>query len=147
MCRVFRENEPALTPIYARFSSWTGGGRGPPSLRLRNRRHVSRRRVDGRPVVAQHRPKYTSAGVGEMQSTTFDPVVHGWHFNNTDIEWEVLNEGGRHGKNLCGGMVYLALDYFNGNRAIPPDTTPPDMRSVLGKKIYDRQKDAHKHTL
>jgi hypothetical protein len=38
------------------------------------------------------------------------------------------------------------LDYFNASRAIPPDKDPPDMRSSLGKKIYDRQKDAHQHT-
>lgn len=82
-----------------------------------------------------------------MQSTNFDPAVHGWHFNNSNIEWEMFHEGGLHGKNLCGGMVYLALDYFNANRAIPPDTDPPDARSTLGKKIYDRQKAAHKHTL
>lgn len=82
-----------------------------------------------------------------MQSTSFDPAVDGWHFSNTDIEWEMFNEGGLHGKNLCGGMVYLALDYFKGSRAIPPDTTPPPPRSALGQKIYDRQKSAHKHTL
>jgi hypothetical protein len=82
-----------------------------------------------------------------MQTTSFDPAVDGWHFSNTDIEWEMLHEGGPSGKNLCGGMVYLALDYFNGGRAIPPDTAPPPPRSTLGQKIYARQKTAHKHTL
>lgn len=81
-----------------------------------------------------------------MLSTAFDPSQHGFHFSNNDIEWEI-HAGGPGGKNLCGGMVYAALDSFLYRRAIPPDSKPPAKRSPLNDYIYRRQVAAHLRTV
>jgi len=69
-----------------------------------------------------------------MPTTTFDPAVHGFRFNNrfrnviaTLPGVPKLRTSGR-----CGGMAYAALDYFSLHRAapkfvpVPPARVPPD---------------------
>lgn len=75
--------------------------------------------------------------------TAFDPAQHGFHFSNSKIEWEILHAGGVSGTNLCGGMIYAALDSFLSLRSIPPDRNPPAKRTPLNSYIYVRQKTAH----
>lgn len=78
--------------------------------------------------------------------TAFDPIQHGFHFSNDDIEWEI-HPGSVVGKNLCGGMIYAALDSFLYRRTIPSDTKPPARRTSLNSYIYDRQISAHIKTV
>jgi hypothetical protein len=76
--------------------------------------------------------------------TTFNPAVHGYHFSNDNIEWEW---GPLSGKNLCGGMVYAALDYFRFGMCIPQMKTPPAQGTKEQQYILDRQWDAHRSTI
>ncbi len=75
--------------------------------------------------------------------TAFDPQQHGFHFSNDKIEWEALHAGGVSGTNLCGGMIYAAMDSFLSLRSVPPDRSPPAKRTPLNSYIYRRQKTAH----
>jgi hypothetical protein len=69
-----------------------------------------------------------------MPTTTFDPAMHGFHFDNRFVNVVVslpgvpkLRTNGR-----CGGMAYAALDYYSLHRAAPtfkpspPARVPPD---------------------
>ncbi len=76
--------------------------------------------------------------------TNFDPVIHGFKFSNSDIEYELF---GVVGKNLCGGMIYAAKDNFFHRRTIPSATTPPARNTPLNSYIYDRQESAHWGTI
>jgi hypothetical protein len=75
--------------------------------------------------------------------TSFDPSLHGFQFSNDDILWSLGPLGG---KQLCGGMVYAALDYFTDTMTIPPDTDAPTPGTPLHSYIYGRQVDAHEST-
>lgn len=79
--------------------------------------------------------------------TVFDPAIHGFKFTNKKIEYELLHRGGKHGKNLCGGMIYAALDNFLFLHTIPRQTDPPLIGSSLNSYIYKRQTDAHRFTV
>jgi len=79
---------------------------------------------------------------------SFTPAKHGYHFKNSDIEWSIaLPVLGMvlpiSGKQLCGGMVYSALDFFLGGKNIPTDTTPPAIGTKLNNYITERQESAH----
>ena len=80
-------------------------------------------------------------------ATAFDPATDGFKFSNNDVKWEWPHPGGPHGSNLCGGMVYAALDYFKAGKTIPPDTTPPAIRTPLNSYITSRQLAAHVRTV
>jgi hypothetical protein len=81
---------------------------------------------------------------------SFTPAKHGFHFKNSDIEWAVdipipllgLTYTAS-GKQLCGGMVYSALDFFLGGKNIPNDTTAPGLGTRLNNYITERQASAH----
>ena len=81
-----------------------------------------------------------------MLQTTFMPAIQGYHFSNSDIKWE-LHPGGPHGENLCGGMVYSALDHHYARKPIPKDSDPPPVRTPLNAHIYSRQVSAHAYTV
>lgn len=80
-------------------------------------------------------------------ATAFDPATDGFKFSNNEIKWEWPHPGGPHGSNLCGGMIYAALDYFNSPKTIPPETTPPAIRTPLNNYITSRQLVAHVKTV
>jgi len=69
------------------------------------------------------------------KSTNFNPTVHGFKFANT---FQGVDASRRYG-GLCGGMVYVALDYFNANKTIPQQTYAPSNRYPLHSYIYRRQ--------
>ena len=79
-----------------------------------------------------------------MIMTRFDPEIHGFHFSNAYIKWSA---GPIDSTQLCGGMVYAALDYFYGKLTIPPDKAVPVEGSDLHNYIFDRQCGAHGSTL
>jgi len=81
-----------------------------------------------------------------MLPTDFDVSKHGFHFSNNDIEWEV-HPGSIRGKNLCGGMIYAALDTFLCSHTAPPDTDPPPRGTPMNQYIVQRQLKAHNKTL
>jgi hypothetical protein len=89
---------------------------------------------------------------------SFTPAKHGFHFRNRDIEWGVkvgiATPFGliplhtvKAGKQLCGGMVYAALDFFTGGRNIPKSTRPPALGTPLNDYITERQAAAHVGTV
>jgi len=47
------------------------------------------------------------------------------------------------GKQLCGGMVYAAPDFFHGAKNIPVHTAPPAVGTSLNNYSYNRQVSAH----
>ncbi|MEX0359416.1 MAG: hypothetical protein AB3N10_00380, partial [Allomuricauda sp.] len=71
--------------------------------------------------------------------TRFNPVQHGFKFNNSfknifidAIDWRT---GG-----LCGGMSYASLDYYHARNISTPKTAlRPTEGSPLQKYLYDRQ--------
>jgi hypothetical protein len=78
-----------------------------------------------------------------MPLTTFRPEVHGFLFENNFRNAIAL---GIETKGRCGGMAYLALDYFNSRIPVPThepqdfgteDEVPPD-GSVLASLIFAR---------
>lgn len=79
-----------------------------------------------------------------MLRTSFVPLEHGYHFSNNDIEWKFLFV---HGKNLCGGMMYSALDYYFNRMVVPSQRKPPPVGSELNDYITDRQMTAHLNTV
>ena len=62
-----------------------------------------------------------------MPTTTFDPAIHGFRFDNRFVNVVVSLPGVPkfRTKGRCGGLTYAALDYFTLLRAAPtftPDT-------------------------
>src|SRR5262249_23934143 len=69
----------------------------------------------------------------------FEPARHGFRFPNCFVNNFVLGplkftSGGR-----CGGMSYVALDYFHAGAPIPEGTDLPEIDTTLGKYIVRRQ--------
>ncbi len=79
-------------------------------------------------------------------STPFESAKHGFHFSNNDTVWNVPGTP-IHGKFLCGGMVYTALDYFYGHKQIPQRKTAPPLNHKLNRYIIARQNAAHVRTV
>jgi hypothetical protein len=55
-----------------------------------------------------------------MGLTSFDPVKHGFHFDNTFVNhvlFDLITTNG-----LCGGMAFSALDYFYAGIPVPTHT-------------------------
>jgi|GEM_PF-3299380 len=75
-----------------------------------------------------------------MPITSFDPTSEGFQFSNAHIQWTF---GPFSNTQLCGGMSYAALDYYNSDFAIPRQTAVPVEKSTLHSYIYSRQIDAH----
>ena len=69
-----------------------------------------------------------------MPRTTFDPVIHGFRFDNRFVNVVVSLPGvpKLRTKGRCGGLTYAALDYYSLHRAAPafaptpPARVPPD---------------------
>ena len=80
-----------------------------------------------------------------MYRTSFDPVRHGFRFQNGAIAWTRVPLP--FNKVLCGGMIYAAMDYYLNGTPVPPDDEPPEIDSLLNDYIYNRQLDAHKNTV
>jgi hypothetical protein len=61
----------------------------------------------------------------------FSTADHGFHFSNTDITWTIRTPDFLiiTGTELCGGMVYSALDYFQGYQ-----NSHAEMASVLNPR-------------
>ncbi|MBM4075704.1 MAG: hypothetical protein FJ267_08695 [Planctomycetes bacterium] len=79
-----------------------------------------------------------------MPSTSFDPATEGFQFSNAYIQWTF---GPLSSTQLCGGMCYAALDYYNTDFAIPRQKDVPVEKSTLHTYIYNRQWDAHQVTV
>jgi hypothetical protein len=79
-----------------------------------------------------------------MPFTTFTPARHGFHFSNNDIDWSIFF---LKGKNLCGGMIYAAMDFYLNGMTIPADTRAPPEGSPLQAYILGRQEIAHANTV
>jgi hypothetical protein len=74
----------------------------------------------------------------------FDPTTDGYHFSNNDIEWSWAF---LKGKNLCGGMIYSALDYWWAGMEIPQTSKTPPEGDPVQVYIVDRQWTAHQNTV
>ena len=74
--------------------------------------------------------------ISTARMTRFDPVQHGFRFTNTFQNvtgvFDIVVGG------LCGGMVYSALDYFNGATATPTQSYRPVSGTTLESYIYNR---------
>lgn len=81
-----------------------------------------------------------------LLETRFDPKKHGFRFSNNDTVWNVPGTP-IHGKFLCGGMVYTALDYYYGYKTIPQRTVAPPINHKLNRYIIARQNAAHVRTV
>lgn len=80
----------------------------------------------------------------------FKPQEHGFRFSNGQIKWSMPLPVAPFllpGEQLCGGVVYAALDYFLSAMPIPTRTTPPPEGSQLQLYIYQRQVQAHWNTV
>lgn len=73
--------------------------------------------------------------------TRFRPQEHGFHFSNNDVQYEYNLF---HGTQLCGGMSFASLDYFNYQMPIPADTSAPAVGTPLNNYLLRRQMDAHR---
>jgi hypothetical protein len=80
-----------------------------------------------------------------MYQTGFSTQDNGFRFSNSDIRWSWGPF--QHSTALCGGMSYAALDYFHAAMEIPQTATAPPEGTPLQKYIYDRQMNAHAHTV
>lgn len=75
-----------------------------------------------------------SSTSASRKMTTFNPVVHGFKFNNRykttwmDVAGVKIGTDG-----LCGGMSYAAADYFRTNKKIPTQ----DYRPAIGTTLYN----------
>lgn len=80
--------------------------------------------------------------------TGFDPLVHGFRFNNAfppHPHIQLPTPFGRirigDAKNgLCGGMVFAALDYFHAGQPVPETRKPPSgdiLFDYIVKRLYD----------
>jgi len=78
-----------------------------------------------------------------MPITPFNPVKHGFHFSNNNIEWKVLIFKQ---VALCGGMSYAAIDFYTYNIAVPPIKDAPALLTPLNAYILARQWKAHENT-
>jgi hypothetical protein len=84
-----------------------------------------------------------------MPNTTFDPTVHGFHFDNRFVNVVAPLPGGAklRTRGRCGGMTYAALDYFHQGRPAPayaprpPARVPPDAHP-LARYLLTRQLDS-----
>lgn len=87
------------------------------------------------------------------KDTTFNPRVHGLHFQNTDFPGDILIDVpgigtvnfGHTSYALCGGMSYAALDTYNLGGRAPLDTTPPSAGTPNRSYIYRRQQDSFRY--
>ncbi len=80
--------------------------------------------------------------------TGFDPLKHGFHFNNAfppHPQIQLATPFGRikigDAKNgLCGGMVFAALDFFHAGQPTPENKKPPTgdlLFDYIVKRLYD----------
>jgi hypothetical protein len=74
-----------------------------------------------------------------MTLSPFEPARHGFHFANWFVNHFVfgplkLTSGGR-----CGGMSYVALDYYFASQPVPEMKDLPESSTTLGKLIVRRQ--------
>jgi hypothetical protein len=84
-----------------------------------------------------------------MTMTSFDPAVHGFHFDNRFTNVAGTLPGGLKisTRGRCGGMTYAALDYHHLGRAAPafvptaPARVPPDGHP-LSEYLLRRQLDS-----
>jgi hypothetical protein len=71
--------------------------------------------------------------------TSFDPVKHGFHFHN-DFQNSFIGPPVNMTTNgLCGGMSYSVLDYFNLQKAVPPQDYRPANSTTIQSYLYGRQ--------
>ena len=70
-----------------------------------------------------------------MVKTSFDPRVNSFAFDN-NFKWTAALEARFEG--LCGGMVFVALDYFCMRVTLPTQTTRPNPGSTLYEYINKR---------
>ncbi len=80
--------------------------------------------------------------------TGFDPLKHGFHFNNAFPPHPHLQLATPFGKirignaknGLCGGMVFAALDFFYAGQPVPDTRKPPSgdlLFDYIVKRLYD----------
>ncbi|MGH8524774.1 MAG: hypothetical protein ACREXY_11325, partial [Gammaproteobacteria bacterium] len=82
----------------------------------------------------------------DMPLTSFVSATHGFRFDNAGNSWFQVGTYTKKGP-LCGGMVYLAYDYFHNNVTIPADTTQPALGTALSGRLLGRQTTAHANTV
>jgi hypothetical protein len=70
----------------------------------------------------------------------FDPALNGFQFSNSNIQWSY---GAISGTALCGGMIYVALDYYLGGMTVPKQQKVPVEGEFMHTLIFDRQWSAH----
>lgn len=73
-----------------------------------------------------------------IKKTGFDPIRHGYRFQNT-FSNDFIRELDVRTSGLCGGMVYSALDYYLNHKPIPTQYHRPAVHTPLHDYIYDRQ--------
>lgn len=74
----------------------------------------------------------------EKYSTQFLPSKHGWKFGNA-FDNDLFQGKLTVGKGLCGGMVFSALDRYNGNKIPDGQMIAPKKSDSLFKHLYHRQ--------
>lgn len=81
------------------------------------------------------------------KNTAFDPQKHGFHFvNSFTVAADLLGvDLGSWKMGFCGGMCAAALNRFNKNIPIPPDTNTPAQGTALYNELRDRQIDTLLH--
>jgi len=93
-----------------------------------------------------------------VQTTAFDPAVHGFHFRNRFSGLDIVNSVNIgvgslaelvsenapfwKGWGLCGGMSWMALDNFYADTPTPDLEQVPDRDSDLFHELVDRQIDS-----
>lgn len=74
-----------------------------------------------------------------MTLSPFVPHRHGFHFPNCFVNTLVLGPLKFVSSGRCGGMSYVALDYFFGEEVIPDWTDLPERGTIVGEYIIRRQ--------
>ena len=101
------------------------------------------------PVQMEPEPIVVRRPVGPCR---FRPSQHGFKFGNlftlpsaiTSVLSRLGIPVGSGTYGLCGGMSFLAADYFSAGRPIPSASTVPGMGSSLYNKLLERQLDSLK---
>lgn len=73
--------------------------------------------------------------------TAFNPKIHGFRFVNDFLNDVIPPVDVRTG-GLCGGMSYVALDYYFAHVPIPQQTYRPANRTTLQSYLYNREVDS-----
>jgi peptidoglycan hydrolase-like protein with peptidoglycan-binding domain len=78
----------------------------------------------------------------QLCKTNFLPSEKGFKFSNNDLTITIIQKNTGFRTNACGGMVFLALDYWLFGSPPPGNAKAPRPLDPLFRKLYKRQQES-----